>query len=210
MSRTAAPAGEVIRATVLGNRGSGRLWAFNEEVVARAIYRSQIPVISAVGHEPDVTIADFVADLRAATPSNAAELAVPDQNEIYGALLGDGGRLRGAITFRLDRYRQALDRLATSRPMREPASYWKDKRLLLDYQSRQLCHGFERCLAGRREELARLSAALDAMSPLRVLARGYAVARGEGGQVVSSVEQVRTGERLELTLSDGTLDCQVL
>ena len=149
-------------------------------------------------------------DLWAATPSNAAELAVPDQNEIYGALLGDGGRLRGAITFRLDRYRQALDRLATSRPMREPASYWKDKRLLLDYQSRQLCHGFERCLAGRREELARLSAALDAMSPLRVLARGYAVARGEGGQVVSSVEQVRTGERLELTLSDGTLDCQVL
>ena len=198
---------------IITGRGGGSmedLWAFNEEVVARAIYRSQIPVISAVGHEPDVTIADFVADLRAATPSNAAELAVPDQNEIYGALLGDGGRLRGAITFRLDRYRQALDRLATSRPMREPASYWKDKRLLLDYQSRQLCHGFERCLAGRREELARLSAALDAMSPLRVLARGYAVARGEGGQVVSSVEQVRTGERLELTLSDGTLDCQVL
>ena len=198
---------------IITGRGGGSmedLWAFNEEVVARAIYRSQIPVISAVGHEPDVTIADFVADLRAATPSNAAELAVPDQNEIYGALLGDGGRLRGAISFRLDRYRQALDRLATSRPMREPASYWKDKRLLLDYQSRQLCHGFERCLAGRREELARLSAALDAMSPLRVLARGYAVARGEGGQVVSSVEQVRTGERLELTLSDGTLDCQVL
>ena len=198
---------------IITGRGGGSmedLWAFNEEVVARAIYRSQIPVISAVGHEPDVTIADFVADLRAATPSNAAELAVPDQNEIYGALLGDDGRLRGAITFRLDRYRQALDRLATSRPMREPASYWKDKRLLLDYQSRQLCHGFERCLAGRREELARLSAALDAMSPLRVLARGYAVARGEGGQVVSSVEQVRTGERLELTLSDGTLDCQVL
>ena len=197
---------------ITGRGGSSMedLWAFNEEVVARAIYRSQIPVISAVGHEPDVTIADFVADLRAATPSNAAELAVPDQNEIYGALLGDGGRLRGAIAFRLDRYRQALDRLATSRPMREPASYWKDKRLLLDYQSRQLCHGFERCLAGRREALARLSAALDAMSPLRVLARGYAVARGEGGQVVSSVEQVRTGERLELTLSDGTLDCQVL
>ena len=198
---------------IITGRGGGSmedLWAFNEEVVARAIYRSQIPVISAVGHEPDVTIADFVADLRAATPSNAAELAVPDQNEIYGALLGDSGRLRGAISFLLDRYRQALDRLATSRPMREPASYWKDKRLLLDYQSRQLCHGFERCLAGRREELARLSAALDAMSPLRVLARGYAVARGEGGQVVSSVEQVRTGERLELTLSDGTLDCQVL
>ena len=198
---------------IITGRGGGSmedLWAFNEEVVARAIYRSQIPVISAVGHEPDVTIADFVADLRAATPSNAAELAVPDQNEIYGVLLGDDGRLRGAISFRLDRYRQALDRLATSRPMREPASYWKDKRLLLDYQSRQLCHGFERCLAGRREELARLSAALDAMSPLRVLARGYAVARGEGGQVVSSVEQVRTGERLELTLSDGTLDCQVL
>ena len=116
---------------IITGRGGGSmedLWAFNEEVVARAIYRSQIPVISAVGHEPDVTIADFVADLRAATPSNAAELAVPDQNEIYGALLGDDGRLRGAITFRLDRYRQALDRLATSRPMREP-------RLLLEGQA---------------------------------------------------------------------------
>ena len=118
------------------------LWAFNEEIVARTIYQSEIPVISAVGHEPDVTIADFVADLRAATPSNAAELAVPDQNEIYSTLMGGKERLEGGLLHRLARYRQRLDRLAQSRTMTDPASYFRDKRLLLDYQSSRLIHGF--------------------------------------------------------------------
>ena len=135
------------------------LWAFNEEAVARAICNSEIPVISAVGHEPDVTIADFAADLRAATPSNAAELAVPDQAEVSAALSGLGGRLEQAMRQRLLRSRQTLDRLGGSRMMTDPRAYFQDKRILLDYQGRRLGHGLDRCLGGQRERRARLSAA---------------------------------------------------
>lgn len=197
---------------IITGRGGGSmedLWAFNEEIVARAIFDSEIPVISAVGHEPDVTIADFVADLRAATPSNAAELAVPDQNEVYAALLHDRSRLEESMAHRLSRNRQALERLARSRTMTDPASYFRDKRLLLDYQSRRLSHGLERSMAGQREQLAQLAAALDAMSPLKVLGRGYAIAQKRDGQVLSSVEQTAPGDEFILHLSDGTLDCRV-
>lgn len=193
-------------------RGGGSmedLWAFNEEVVARAIAESQIPVISAVGHEPDVTIADFVADLRAATPSNAAELAVPDQNEIYAALLGGEERLEGAIAVRLSRYRQTLERLAMSRVMTEPVSYFQNKHLLLDYQSRRLAHGLERSVSGQRERLGRLAATLDAMSPLKVLGRGYAIAQREDGKVLTSVLDAAPGDAFCLRLSDGELECRV-
>ena len=220
---------------IITGRGGGSmedLWAFNEEVVARAIYASEIPVISAVGHEPDVTIADFVADLRAATPSNAAELAVPDQNEVYVSLLGNGERLERTISVRLSRYRQTLDRLAASRPMTEPGSYFREKRLLLDFQSSRLAHGLRSSSAGQRERLSRLSAAfpgsaartvtqcrerlnalaasLDALSPLKVLGRGYSIARRGDGKAVVSTEDVASGDKLELTLSDGSIDCRVL
>lgn len=220
---------------IITGRGGGSmedLWAFNEEVVARAIYASGIPVISAVGHEPDVTIADFVADLRAATPSNAAELAVPDQNEVYVSLLGNGERLERTISIRLSRYRQTLDRLAASRPMTEPGSYFREKRLLLDFQSSRLAHGLRSSSAGQRERLSRLSAAfpgsaartvtqcrerlnalaasLDALSPLKVLGRGYAIARRGDGKAVVSTGDVVSGDKLELTLSDGSVDCRVL
>ena len=197
---------------IITGRGGGSmedLWAFNEEVVARAIYDSDIPVISAVGHEPDVTISDFVADLRAATPSNAAELAVPDQNEVYGALLHDQERLRGGMTYRLSQYRQRLNRAAQSRAMTEPASYFQNKRLLLDYQSRRLAHGLDRSVSGQKERLARLAAALDAMSPLKVLGRGYAIAQKADGKVLSSVKSAAPGDPITLRLSDGTLDCTV-
>ena len=220
---------------IITGRGGGSmedLWAFNEEVVAQAIYASGIPVISAVGHEPDVTIADFVADLRAATPSNAAELAVPDQNEVYVSLLGNGERLERTISIRLSRYRQTLDRLAASRPMTEPGSYFREKRLLLDFQSSRLAHGLRSSSAGQRERLSRLSAAfpgsaartvtqcrerlnalaasLDALSPLKVLGRGYAIARRGDGKAVVSTGDVVSGDKLELTLSDGSVDCRVL
>lgn len=220
---------------LITGRGGGSmedLWAFNEEIVARAIYDTQTPIISAVGHEPDVTIADFVADLRASTPSNAAELSTPDQNEIYAALLGDRERLDRAISLRLARCRQVLDRLAGSRPMTEPASYFREKRLLLDYQSSRLAHGLRNSASGQRERLGKLSSALprsgamairqrrerlnalaaslDALSPLKVLGRGYAIAQRADGRAVVSAGDVAPDDLLKLTLADGSVDCRVL
>lgn len=203
---------QLVADLIITGRGGGSmedLWAFNEEVVARAIYESEIPVISAVGHEPDVTIADFVADLRAATPSNAAELAVPDQNELYSVLFGAGERLEQRMANRLVRQRQRLERLAKSRAMTDPASYFRDKRLLLDYQGHRLSHGLERSVSGQRERLARLASALDAMSPLKVLGRGYAVAQKEDGRVLTTVQDVEPGDRLSLRLADGSVGCRV-
>ena len=197
---------------IITGRGGGSmedLWAFNEEIVARAIAEADIPVISAVGHEPDVTIADFVADLRAATPSNAAELAVPDRREVRAALEADGGRLAAAVRGRLDRERRVLDCLASSRAMTDPASYFKDKRLLLDYQGGRLVRAMERLTGGRRERLSALAAALDAMSPLKVLGRGYAIARKSDGRVIASVRDTAPGEEFRLRVSDGQLACQV-
>ena len=198
---------------IITGRGGGSmedLWAFNEECVARAISRSQIPVISAVGHEPDVTIADFVADLRASTPSNAAELAVPDQNEIYAGLWGLGDRLGRAMTRQLEAGRAALERARRCRVLQEPMGYVDDKRVLLDYQRERLAHGLRGALSRERERFARSAAALDALSPLKVLGRGYGIPRRTDGGVIRSVKEVDTGDGLELRLSDGSLTCTVL
>ncbi len=197
---------------IITGRGGGSmedLWAFNEEVVARAIYDSEIPVISAVGHEPDVTIADFVADLRAATPSNAAELAVPDQNELYEVLQGQRTRLEQAMIWRLAQQRHRLEQLAQRRPMTDPTYYFQTKRQLLDHQSDRLIHGMERTIAQQRQRTARLAAALDAMSPLKVLGRGYAIARKTDGSLLTRVEDACPGEKFELRVSDGGIPCRV-
>ena len=197
---------------IITGRGGGSiedLWAFNEEVVARAIYRSEIPVISAVGHEPDVTIADFVADLRAATPSNAAELAVPDRAELTSLLAQLGRRLERGVSQPVSAARQKLDRLGSSPAMTDPANYVRERRLLLDYQGQKLLHGLERSLAGEKMRFGRMAAALDALSPLNVLGRGYAIARSEAGSVLTSPEQVEVGQRLDLRLRDGELICRV-
>lgn len=198
---------------IITGRGGGSmedLWAFNDENVARAIYASQIPVISAVGHEPDVTIADFVADLRAATPSNAAELAVPDQNEFYAALDQLGRRLGRAMSLRLERGRSALERARNCRALQDPMSQVDDRRLLLDYQRERLGHALKGALSRERERFARQAAALDALSPLKVLGRGYAVPRREDGALIRSVKEVRPGDMLDLRLADGRLSCEVL
>ena len=185
------------------------LWAFNEEIVARAIYASRIPVISAVGHEPDVTIADFVADLRAATPSNAAELAVPDRNDVYGRLSQLSVRMGQAASRRLNEARGKLERLSGSRALQDPMNVIQDRRVLLDYQRARLADRLERTLGRERQQFARLAAALDAMSPLKVLARGYAIPRDSTGAVVRSVKSVSPGDRLELRVSDGSIDVTV-
>lgn len=197
---------------IITGRGGGSmedLWAFNEEIVARAIFDSKIPVISAVGHEPDVTIADFVADLRAATPSNAAELAVPDQNDIYARLDQLGVRMKSAMERDLNRHRASLDRLAASRAMKSPENYLQDRRMLLDYQQRRLVNGLNGAVAHSQRRLTALAASLDALSPLKVLGRGYSIARTEDGTVLSSVEQAAPDTCFRLRLADGEVPCRV-
>ncbi len=195
---------------IITGRGGGSmedLWAFNEETVARAIARSEIPVISAVGHEPDVTIADFVADLRASTPSNGAERAVPHQGEVRDTLAHWDARLQRAMDQTLQRRREQLDRARSSPFLQSPLRSIQEKRLLLDYQQQRLVHGMERQVQASRERAGRLAASLEALSPFRVLGRGYAIAQKEDGTVLSSIEQVTAGEGLSLCLADGLVTC---
>ena len=197
---------------IITGRGGGSmedLWAFNDENLARTIYHSAIPVISAVGHEPDVTISDFVADLRAATPSNAAELAVPDQSEVAAELAHRSQRMAALLEGKLDRGRRDLARMEACRALRDPMAALQDRRMLLDYQGRRLAHGLTGAMAGKRERFARLAASLDALSPLKVLGRGYSLARTGAGEILSSVDQVENEDMFTLRLSDGTLDCRV-
>ncbi len=196
---------------IITGRGGGSmedLWCFNDERVARAIYASEIPVISAVGHEPDVTIADYAADLRAATPSNGAELAVPDQNEQYERLSHLSRRMRKAVEGKLGESRVLLDRAAKNRLLRDPMTWVEDRRTLLDRQQERLGYALRGTLEGRRRDAARLAAALDAMSPLKVLGRGYSIAKGPRG-IVGAVGDVEEGDALELRVSDGSIACEV-
>jgi len=197
---------------IITGRGGGSiedLWAFNEEVVARAIYESKIPVVSAVGHEPDVTIADFVADLRAATPSNAAELAVPDQNDIYARLNQLNVRMKNAIERNVRQHRAVLDRFAASRALTSPENYIQDRRMLLDYQQRRLVNGLNGILSRSQRRMAGLAASMDALSPLKVLGRGYSIARKEDGTILSSVKQLEPDTRFLLRLTDGEVPCRL-
>ena len=198
---------------IITGRGGGSmedLWAFNDENVARTIYHSAIPVISAVGHEPDVTIADFVADLRAATPSNAAELAVPDQNEVAVWLRQMEGRLAQAMGRKLERARKDLDRAARCRALQDPMNYVDDKRMVLDYQREKLAAGLNAALNRERQRFGQLASKLDALSPLKVLGRGYAIPRKADGGVVRSVADVAPGDPLKLRVADGEISCQVV
>ncbi len=197
---------------LITGRGGGSmedLWAFNDESVARTIFASQIPVIAAVGHEPDVTIADYVADLRAATPSNAAELAVPDQNEQYERLSQLARRMAKGLEHRLSAARDALDRCRESRVLQDPGAFTAGRRVLLDYQRARLGSGLSAAVGRERARFARLAAGLDAMSPLKVLGRGYAIPSGADGTVVRSVGDVSPGDSLTVRVRDGAIPCVV-
>ena len=185
------------------------LWAFNDERVARAIYDSELPVISAVGHEPDVTIADFVADARASTPSNAAEIAVPDQEAIKQRLGGAASRLERSETARLAALRQRLAALAEKRVLRDQMACVQDKRMELLHVQQRLGDLSAGLVAGKRQRLSVLGAALDAMSPLKVLGRGYAMARGPSGEILRSWRDVQAGERVSVALGEGGFFCAV-
>ena len=197
---------------IITGRGGGSiedLWAFNDERVARAIYDSEIPVISAVGHEPDVTIADFVADARASTPSNAAEIAVPDQMELMRFLKGAEERMLQSETARLEALRKHLDTLASKRVMKDQTAYVQDKRMELLHLQQRLGDLSAAQISRKRERFASLAASLDAMSPLKVLGRGYAVARGENGEILRSAGDVELGDHIQVKLGRGILGCTV-
>ena len=197
---------------IITGRGGGSLedlWAFNDERVARAIYESEIPVISAVGHEPDVTIADYVADARASTPSNAAEIAVHDVNEERQNLLSFSIRANRAVDERIRGMRSELSSYASRRVLQDAGAYIDDRRIDLDHLRDKLSSVMETGLAEKRREAVHLASALDAMSPLRVLSRGYALAADEKGCILSSIRMIRPGSTLCLRLSDGSATCRV-
>lgn len=197
---------------IITGRGGGSiedLWAFNDERVARAIYESELPVISAVGHEPDVTIADYVADVRASTPSNAAEIAVPDENEMREYLMSMSIRQTQAMKKSLNRMNTRLDDIKSRRVLQNPMAYVDAKRAELDYVSGKLIAAAEKTNAANRHRFVALASALDAMSPLKVLGRGYAIASKENGEIVKSVSDANTGDKLSLSVSDGLIKCTV-
>lgn len=194
-------------------RGGGSiedLWAFNDEMVAHAIYNSEIPVISAVGHEPDVTISDFVADLRAATPSNAAELAVPDQDALRQSMDSMLSAMSNSVKRRLVAARQHLDTLAASSALQSPDRYILQRKNSLESLKDRLVAAQERTLAKKKQNFVSLTAKLDAMSPLKVLTRGYAMVQDDNGEVIRSVKQVTPDQTVTVSLSDGTVDAKIV
>ncbi len=193
-------------------RGGGSiedLWAFNDERVAYAIYESKIPVISAVGHEPDVTISDYVADLRAATPSNAAELAVPDQDALRQTLDSMSSAMATALTRQLKGARQHLKVLSASPALQSPENYLNQKRKNLELLRNRLTTAENTVIQRRRQQYIGLTAKLDAMSPLKVLTRGYSMAQTQSGEVLRSVAQVKAEDAVSITVSDGRIHAAV-
>ena len=194
-------------------RGGGSiedLWAFNDERVAYAIYESRIPIISAVGHEPDVTISDFVADLRAATPSNAAELAVPDQDSLRQNLDSMTSVLISAFSRQMKAARKHLDVLSASPALRSPDGYLQQREQGLELLKNRMIAVQNQNITRKNQQFIAAVSKLDAMSPLKVLSRGYAMAQNQDGEVVRSVRQIQSGDKISIIVSDGRIDATVI
>ncbi len=194
-------------------RGGGSLedlWPFNEEITARAIFESEIPIISAVGHETDFTIADFVADLRAPTPSAAGELAVPDINDVKWKLnnikraLGVG--LKKKLELSKNYYKKIIDR----RIFKEPTVILRDKILTVNNYDKDLRNCAKILLKDSGAKLSKLTATLDSLSPLKTLSRGFLVLEDENKNVITSAQDLNTGEVVKLIMHDGEKNAQIL
>jgi len=193
-------------------RGGGSiedLWAFNDELVAHAIYQSEIPVISAVGHEPDVTISDYVADLRAATPSNAAELAVPDSDNLRQQLDSCLVTMQTIVKRQLKTARQHLKVFSDSAALQSPTRYIAQRAEALALVKSRLVVAQQRSVSLKRHQFVALTAKLDAMSPLKVLTRGYAMVQSASGEVIRSTKQINTSDNVTVLLSDGKIKASV-
>lgn len=198
--------------TVITGRGGGSiedLWAFNEEAVARQIFAMKTPVISAVGHETDFTIADFVADKRVPTPSAAAEISVPSGVELQKFLKMVDGRLYTALFGQLERAQKNLQVLLEKEVLKNPLAVYNIKRMQIDALATQLENSYTKTMHGAKEQFVKHVAKLDALSPLKILKRGYSVAEDERGNPVSSVSAFDVGSRVYVTMADGKLGCDV-
>jgi exodeoxyribonuclease VII large subunit len=198
---------------IIVGRGGGsleELWAFNTEVVARAIAASVIPIISAVGHETDVTIADYVADLRAPTPSAAAELAVPKLQDLQFQVEQIRVRLQGAMGTIIERKRQFLEGIANKGPLKDP--FWRidQNRQRIDTLQMRLQESMTRLVTDKNGILNLLAAKLDLLSPLAILGRGYSLTYDPEGNLLRSTRQVEVDEQIRIRLAEGSLRCQVL
>ncbi len=196
---------------ILG-RGGGSiedLWAFNNEELAREIFASNIPIISAVGHETDFTISDFVADRRAPTPSAAAELAVPEMMELKQKILNIIGRMDMLIMHSVSSYRQRLEELAGKRVLNSPEYIVDDRRMYLMNLDTRLENAMKYNLSLKKETFARYTSKLEALNPMSVISRGYSAIFDEDGTLIKSVDQVNIGDTLNFKTIDGSVSAQV-
>lgn len=196
---------------ILG-RGGGSiedLWAFNEEPLVRAVAMSEIPVISAVGHETDFTLCDFAADKRAPTPSAAAEIAVPNAEDILYTVQTADMRLRRAMNQKISVARERLDRLASSRVLKNPQNVIDDKRMMLLREEQMLHEKMQAVLQRKGSSLGEKVAKLDALNPLAVLARGYAAVFDEENKVIKNTDGVKLGDDITLAMADGKISATV-
>lgn len=192
-------------------RGGGsleELWAFNEEIVARSIYNSKTPVISAIGHETDFTIADFAADVRASTPSAAAEIVMPEKAVVIDRINNLNIRIRNALNNKLDKGRHYVKRLMSSTIFKQPYNKVYQERLRLDVLNKYMKRAVDAEIKNYENRLSLLVARLDALSPLSALARGYALVKLKNDNVlIKSVNNVNPGDKLEISLQDGKFIC---
>jgi exodeoxyribonuclease VII large subunit len=198
---------------IIIGRGGGsleELWAFNEEIVARAIFDSRIPIISAVGHETDFTIADFVADVRAPTPSTAAEMVVPDKRELIRHLDSMRIRMEQRMMMILESHRSRSMNIKQSIAFRKPKEIIYQERQRMDEFMKKLSTSIMHQTEIKKERLHALSGKLDALSPLKILGRGYIIAlKLPEEDIVRSVEDINVGNRMKMLISDGEIICNV-
>lgn len=196
---------------IIVGRGGGSiedLWAFNDEALARVVYNSPIPVISAVGHETDFTICDFVADLRAPTPSAAAEIAVPDINDILYRVSGMAGRMSAIIESRMNNAAYQLKNLVHSRFLTNPTLITEEREQALDRLKDRLYSAFATKTEALKNSLAITVAKLESINPLKLLSSGYSVVTS-GNEVVNSVKRLNSGQDISVKLSDGEISCRI-
>ena len=193
-------------------RGGGSiedLWPFNEEITARAIYNSKIPIISAVGHETDFTIADFVADLRAPTPSAAAELAVPDIEEIKRKLETYNQRYKISLKKKIEFMKLRYQKCMSSKVFTEPTAKIKEQYINLDIIIKNLENLITNKVKDAKTKSIELISKLDTLSPLKTLTRGYSIAQKDG-KTIKSVKELKTNDELDIRFTDGKIKTKVL